>query len=146
MVVCAIEGMQQQKSAQQILFRKPFADVRIFRKCVGATLVLVTLNALVKFCRNLFSRRPIWRKPPLLLSVLHEQDFVSKSTAGGRRQLQSQRAMKGMTVRRATIAALGRTTQATQISIHIQPPSLPRTRLDRAYFLVPSSPVSDKRF
>ena len=35
--------------------------------------------------------------------------------------------MKGMTVRRATIAALGRT---TQISIHIQPPSLLPTRLD----------------
>ena len=120
MDVCAIAGMQQGKSrAQHIPVRKHFAGVR---KCVGATLV-----TLVKCCRNLF--QPAAHLEDAVVLVI---SFTRTSRRGQqlyrrmKRRL-SPRAMKGMTVRRATIAVLGRT---TQITIHIQPPSLPPTPLD----------------
>ena len=119
MVVCAIAGMQQGKSrAQHIPVRKPFAGVR---KCVGATLM-----TLVKCLSKPFSaggpfggcRRSCYQ----FTRTRRCQHVYSRM-----KLRQSRRAMKGMTVRRAMIAALGRT---TQISIHIHPPSLPPTPLD----------------
>ena len=126
MVVCAIAGMRQGKSrAQQVPVRKPFADLDV-RKCVGAPLV-----TLLTCCRNLFQLAAhLEDAVVLVISLTRTRRCQQVYCRMKRRQIQSE-SNEGddkLTIRHATIiAVLGRT---TQISIHIQPPSLLPTRLD----------------
>ena len=96
---------------------------------------------LVKCCRNLF-QPAVHLENAVVLVISFTRTRRCQQVYSRMKRRQSRRAMKGMTVQRATIAAFGRT---TQISIHIHPPSLPPTPLGHNSLFPAHHAVSDKK-